>query len=68
MNRRAFFILALSSTIVGGAFVGPAAQAQTYPSQSIKLVVPYPAGGGTDFFARTIGAKLSEQLGTTVVI
>ena len=68
MNRRAFFIIALSSAITGVAFVGPAAHAQTYPSQPIKLVVPYPAGGGTDFFARTIGAKLSEQLGTTVVI
>ena len=49
-------------------FAAAAAGAQTWPSQPIRLVVPYPAGGGTDFFARTIGARLSEQLGQQVLI
>ena len=44
------------------------AQAQNYPSKPIKLVVPYPAGGGTDFFARTVGAKMSENLGQQIVV
>src|SRR5690349_2911218 len=65
MKRRSF----LAAAIAGACVVSiPAVQAQTWPSQPIKLVVPYPAGGGTDFFARTIGAKLSEQLGQQVVI
>ncbi len=45
-----------------------AAQAQVYPAKPLRLVVPYPAGGGTDFFARTVGAQLSDQLGQPVVI
>jgi tripartite-type tricarboxylate transporter receptor subunit TctC len=45
-----------------------AAQAQVYPAKQIRLVVPYPAGGGTDFFARTVGAQLAIQLGQSVVV
>ena len=47
------------------------AQAQTataYPSKPIRWVVPYPAGGGSDFLARTIGQTLSTQIGQSVVI
>ena len=65
MNRRAFFAAALTAAVAMSTQV---VQAQNYPSQPIKLVVPYPAGGGTDFFARTIGARLSEQLGQPVLI
>jgi tripartite-type tricarboxylate transporter receptor subunit TctC len=43
------------------------AQAQ-YPNKSVRLVVPYPPGGGTDTMARTLGQKLSETLGQQVVI
>jgi tripartite-type tricarboxylate transporter receptor subunit TctC len=46
---------------------GPAA-AQTYPTKQITLMVPLAAGGGMDFIARTIGAKLTERLGQTVVV
>ena len=45
-----------------------AAQAQVYPSRPVRLIVPYPAGGGTDFFARTVGAQLSVQLKWAAVI
>jgi tripartite-type tricarboxylate transporter receptor subunit TctC len=45
-----------------------AAQAQVYPSKPIRLIVPYPAGGGTDFFARTVGAQLAAQLGQPVIV
>jgi len=49
-------------------FASPATHAQVYPAKQLRLVVPYPAGGGTDFFARLIGAQLSLQLGQQVVI
>ena len=44
------------------------AMAQTYPSKSIRWLVPYPAGGGSDFLARTIGQQLSTQTGQTVIV
>ncbi len=44
------------------------ARAQTYPSQPVKIVVPFVAGGGVDQVARIIAPKLSEVLGQPVVI
>src|SRR5690242_7152134 len=44
------------------------AAAQTYPTRPIRLIVPYPAGGPTDFTGRTIAARLSQLLGQQVVV
>ena len=44
------------------------ASAQTYPTKPIHLIVPYPAGGGTDFFARLVGQKMSELIGQPIVV
>jgi len=46
----------------------PAAAQQSYPSKPVRLIVPYPAGGATDFFARLVFTKMSEALGQQVVI
>jgi len=43
------------------------AQAQ-YPNKSVRLVVPFPPGGGTDAMARILSVKLGEEFGHTVVI
>jgi tripartite-type tricarboxylate transporter receptor subunit TctC len=42
--------------------------AQTYPARPVTLVVPYPPGGSADILARTVGQKLGERLGQTVVV
>ena len=42
--------------------------AQDYPSKSITLVVPFPAGGATDTIGRQIGKTLGDRLGQTVII
>lgn len=44
------------------------ANAADYPDKQIRWLVPYPAGGGSDFLARTIGDALSKRIGQTVVI
>jgi tripartite-type tricarboxylate transporter receptor subunit TctC len=44
------------------------AGAQPFPNHPIRLIVPYPAGGATDFFARTVSTKMGEVLGQQVVI
>jgi tripartite-type tricarboxylate transporter receptor subunit TctC len=50
------------------ACVAPNALAQTYPVKPVRLIVPFAAGGGTDIVARTVGAKLGESFGQTVVV
>jgi tripartite-type tricarboxylate transporter receptor subunit TctC len=44
------------------------ATAETYPAKPVRIVVPYPPGGGNDIVVRAIGPKLSERLGQPVVI
>ena len=44
------------------------AHAQEYPNKPIRMVVPFPAGGTVDFFARTIGPRLADALGQPVLI
>jgi tripartite-type tricarboxylate transporter receptor subunit TctC len=44
------------------------ASAQTYPAKSIRIVVPWPPGGGTDVVARTVAQKFTEVLGQTVLV
>jgi tripartite-type tricarboxylate transporter receptor subunit TctC len=58
--------------LASGAAALPAvsriARAQTYPTRPVRLIVPYPPGGGVDITARLIGQSLSERLGQPFVI
>lgn len=66
----------MKSSIIGAAvlaaFVAPAALAQAaatgYPNKALRMVVPFPPGGGNDILARTLGQRLSEVTGQQVVI
>lgn len=49
-------------------FVGINAFAQAYPTKPIRLIVPYPPGGGTDIVARLLSQKLNDALGQQVII
>ena len=44
------------------------ASAQSWPTQPIRWIVPYPAGGGTDVVARTVASGLEKPLGQTIVV
>ena len=60
-------ILTLCAT-GGSAVFPPNALAQGYPNRPIRLVVPYPPGGGADTVARIVAAPLSESLGYQMIV
>lgn len=65
LNRRCAAGLIAAFAVMAGSGL---AQAQSFPSKPIRWVVPYPAGGGSDFLARTIGQQLASQTGQTVLV
>jgi len=66
MNRR-ILIKALIAAALAAPLAFPAS-AQTWPTKAIKWINPFPAGGGTDVFARPMAAKLGAALGQSVFI
>lgn len=54
--------------LIGAAAMCSTAVAQSYPAKSVRMLVPFPPGGGTDFMARLLGRHLSEKWGQAVVI
>jgi tripartite-type tricarboxylate transporter receptor subunit TctC len=65
-RTRRLTVVVAAAVAVALPFAG--ACADSYPTKPVRLIVPYAAGGGTDFFARTVGQKLGEGLGQTVVV
>ena len=66
LPRRKFLNLAAGAAAV--LAVSSRTWAQTYPSHSVRLIVPFPPGGPNDVFARLIGQWLSERLGQPFII
>ena len=64
----AFISVHLRLMIVALALAAGLATAQTYPTKPIRIVVPWPPGGGTDLVARTVAQKMNETLGQTAVV
>jgi tripartite-type tricarboxylate transporter receptor subunit TctC len=62
--RRLVLGIAIAAAISGM----PAAQAQTFPSRPVTIVVPFPAGGPTDALARVISERMKASLGQPVII
>lgn len=50
------------------ALLAPLAQAETYPARPVKLVVPFPPGGGTDLIARELALQMGKQQDWNVVV
>jgi tripartite-type tricarboxylate transporter receptor subunit TctC len=59
-------LLTVLAVLAGAAL--PDAFAQKYPTKPIRLIAPFPPGGGTDILSRVIAGPVSESLGQTVVI
>lgn len=64
--RRA--LLGITLTAALGVVTSMDASAQAWPSKPIRMVVPYAAGGNADITARLVARKMSESLGTPIVI
>ncbi|RZI57597.1 MAG: tripartite tricarboxylate transporter substrate binding protein [Rubrivivax sp.] len=68
-RRRLLGAAALASLSAAGAGIAPSAFAQAaWPSRPVVIVVPFPAGGGTDAFARPLTAVLTKQTGKQFII
>ena len=63
--KQMFQVMASSLTLLT---VAANVQAQTYPSKTIKIIVPAPPGGAIDLIARVVGDKLSTSMGQPVII
>jgi tripartite-type tricarboxylate transporter receptor subunit TctC len=65
LNRRDI----LRAAVAGATLYSTGSQAQaSWPSKAVSLVVPFPAGGGTDAFARPLGAQFTRLSGKSLVI
>lgn len=66
ISRRDLLAASLTAGLAGAIASGPARAA--WPERPLRLVVPFPPGGGTDLIARTLGAAMAADLGQPVVI
>ena len=69
MRRTPAIAAALLIALMAAAPTQPAhAQAQTWPSRTVSIVVPFPPGGGVDVLARIAAERLSASMKATVVV
>jgi tripartite-type tricarboxylate transporter receptor subunit TctC len=68
MNRWAIRAAAAAVVILSAGFSGVALAQAGYPDKPIRLIVPFPPGGGTDILGRIVSDKLSSTLGWKVVV
>ena len=68
-QKRILALLAVCSIIATShAQTTSSGSGQAYPAKSVRIIVPFAAGGNTDFTARTLAAKLSESLGQQFLV
>jgi tripartite-type tricarboxylate transporter receptor subunit TctC len=60
-------IIARSIVLAVGMVLAASAWSQQYPAKAVRLILPFPPGGGTDTIGRVVALKLSEQMGQQVV-
>ena len=68
MNSRRQFLETVAATSLGMTALGAQAQATAWPSQPLKIIVPFPAGGTSDVIARIVSNALGVILKTSVIV
>src|SRR5271169_5897914 len=66
LPRRQFIRLTAAATVLPA--ISRIARAQTYPTRTITLIVPFPPGGSTDPAGRIVAARMAEMLGQPVIV
>lgn len=66
--RRRTVLASAGASLLAAPAIGPALGQEAYPAKPLKMVVPYPPGGGTDGLGRITAERLSEKLGQPIII
>jgi tripartite-type tricarboxylate transporter receptor subunit TctC len=68
--RNMWIAITAALALIGSAAAQtpPLTGVQSYPAKAVRLIVPFPPGGGTDFVARTLQTRLAEALGQQIII
>jgi tripartite-type tricarboxylate transporter receptor subunit TctC len=67
-NVLASFLMAAAFAVCGSLFVAPVFAAEPWPTRSVRVIVPHPAGGSVDVLARIIARKLTDVLGKPFIV
>ena len=68
MISRRHLIKLSAASIAAPNVIGSAAWAQNFPNRHLRIVIPFPPGGGADIIARLVAHKMSETLGQQVIV
>jgi tripartite-type tricarboxylate transporter receptor subunit TctC len=67
LHPKVLFLIGCVAAVVGLAGCGPAGP-EEFPSEQIEMIVPFPAGGGTDQTARQLASAAEETCGTNIIV
>lgn len=62
------YLLSSTAAALAFAFAGPTLAADNWPTKTIQMVVPFPAGSSPDILARTMAEPMSKELGQTIIV